>query len=941
MGLETGNGMGWLIKVVGRIRVCLPVLVTATGLLGCVGKTPEALLTEAEGYAAQRDHRTAAIVLRTLLQEEPDNRRAVLLLAKVALAGNNPALAERNFRRAAELGVPESQLWEGRMESLLGLGRYADALAETRTAAGPRTFATPRDAARQALFQGIALLGLQKYGAAEEALGVSLKTLPTADAQLARANLFLSTNRASAADEAVVAALLLEPENPEALLMQGISRLMGGDSGAAAPLLLKALERGRARHEFRVVSAALGALVELDLSTHQVARSSSRIEALVKLVGEPPEVRYLKARVALEQRNFERAKYELQEILAVEKNFAPAQRLLGAIYTLESQFTLAEMFLRPVVLAYPEDLFARRLLASVRLALNRPAEALPLLDGAPGLNAQSRAALLALQGQANLQLGAVAEAVLLFQKGRVEYPENPLFELGLGLTLLAEGRTDEAEKILRQVRGPVEDANREALLIIVALQKGQNREALASARLLVEKSPDQAWSHNLLATVLIALGRFTESRAAVVAALKRNPKDVAALAILARVEELLGQPAAALVAWRTLLNKNPLDTDAAFGVARAQVDQGNSALALEVLAPFQTSSSQAQLMQAGILLNQGGVDAARTLVLKIAQEEPNNAEVWNLLGLTDLVAGAPVDGVINFQKALVLAPASALYRVNLARAYLLAGKDGPAAATLAEARQLAPDLPQLRTLEFLRFVQRGEIAQARQVWVSLGLKNARNQFLSLTMEAGLRAAERQPAAAAALYAQAYRQRPSLDLALRVWENRPQGRGTGDLSLLLDWQKRQPDDPRTDRALASAYLADKQGAKAEVLYEKLLARSPLDLDALNNLAWLYQSRGDQRAVALSQRARQLGPGNPSVLDTAGWIQLRLGDPRLGLSLLQQAARLAPANPDIQYHLAAALVESGQVGAGKKVLGALLPAGGGFASRAAAEQLFRTL
>lgn len=100
---------------------------------------------------------------------------------------------------------------------------------------------------------------------------------------------------------------------------------------------------------------------------------------------------------------------------------------------------------------------------------------------------------------------------------------------------------------------------------------------------------------------------------------------------------------------------------------------------------------------------------------------------------------------------------------------------------------------------------------------------------------------------------------------------------------------------------------------------MLARSPLDLDALNNLAWLYQSRGDQRAVALSQRARQLGPGNPSVLDTAGWIQLRLGDPRLGLSLLQQAARLAPANPDIQYHLAAALVESGQVGAGKKYWG----------------------
>ena len=122
---------------------------------------------------------------------------------------------------------------------------------------------------------------------------------------------------------------------------------------------------------------------------------------------------------------------------------------------------------------------------------------------------------------------------------------------------------------------------------------------------------------------------------------------------------------------------------------------------------------------------------------------------------------------------------------------------------------------------------------------------------------------------------------------------------------------------------------------------MLALAPSDLATLNNLAWLYQERGDQRAVQLGDRAARLAPDSAPVIDTAGWTQLRLGDKQRGLTLIRRAADLEPTDRDIQYHLAIALVETGQPAEGRRVLTTLLQSTETFASRTAAEQLLRTM
>ena len=72
-------------------------------------------------------------------------------------------------------------------------------------------------------------------------------------------------------------------------------------------------------------------------------------------------------------------------------------------------------------------------------------------------------------------------------------------------------------------------------------------------------------------------------------------------------------------------------------------------------------------------------------------------------------------------------------------------------------------------------------------------------------------------------------------------------------------------------------------------------------ALNNLAWSYYVKKDERAIATAKRAYEAAPNSASVLDTYGWILAERGDLALGIEMLSRAASLASDNAEIKNHL----------------------------------------
>ena len=162
-----------------------------------------------------------------------------------------------------------------------------------------------------------------------------------------------------------------------------------------------------------------------------------------------------------------------------------------------------------------------------------------------------------------------------------------------------------------------------------------------------------------------------------------------------------------------------------------------------------------------------------------------------------------------------------------------------------------------------------------------------------------------------------------------------------IELLREWSEKNPDDAVV-RSLYAAELqqtGEKESAAAN--YEALLEANASNVIALNNLAWLYHERGDDRALDFARRAYELRPERPEILDTYGWLLVRSGKLQQGLGLLREAAQAAPAHPEIVFHYASALAYAGDRSEAADQLQKLLAGSAEFEGRDRAEALLRRL
>ncbi len=95
-------------------------------------------------------------------------------------------------------------------------------------------------------------------------------------------------------------------------------------------------------------------------------------------------------------------------------------------------------------------------------------------------------------------------------------------------------------------------------------------------------------------------------------------------------------------------------------------------------------------------------------------------------------------------------------------------------------------------------------------------------------------------------------------------------------------------------------------------DRLLQRLGEDGYALTNLAIVLVALRDRGALAPAERAHALAPQDAAVQDTLGWVLVQQGQLERGLRHLREARLREPGNPEIRYHLAAALARAGRPG-----------------------------
>jgi tetratricopeptide (TPR) repeat protein len=113
----------------------------------------------------------------------------------------------------------------------------------------------------------------------------------------------------------------------------------------------------------------------------------------------------------------------------------------------------------------------------------------------------------------------------------------------------------------------------------------------------------------------------------------------------------------------------------------------------------------------------------------------------------------------------------------------------------------------------------------------------------------------------------------------------------------------PQDPQAESMLA--YMFEKQGKYADAieLYRGIIHREPECYSVLNSLAYVLAKSGKDLKLALQyvQMALKDNRNNPAVLDTAGYILMKMKRFKEAEKFFNNAYLIAPFNTEIKEHL----------------------------------------
>ena len=524
-------------------------------------------------------------------------------------------------------------------------------------------------------------------------------------------------------------------------------------------------------------------------------------------------------------------------------------------------------------------------------------------------NSSLKADLIRVEGEINGVGTAVAKAHALAASD----PENNIYDLVSAELYEKAGRIPDAITVLEKATAarPSDEGVTIALSLLYTRSGDLLRaEGVLASRLQVE--PTSIAISTAMAQQYLVTGRAPEAKKLFADVLTRRSNDVAALLGLADI-------AATERNW----------AEATDYVNRARKEETNNPEVGVALVNLE-------------LLRQDSKNAVASAT-QIAEQFPTNSEVLDAKGRAQTASGDTEGAIVTYKRIYELSPSS----IPAMTGYV---------ALLKEAKEFAKARTVLQ--DALARDPKSNAVKADLIRVEADIGGMRAGLAKARAFAG-----EDPGnplydiVSAELYEKAGRRDDAVDLLEKAVADRPSaGPLIGALSSLYartgDPRKAEavlntrlqadPKDVAIRSRLASLHLEQKRYDDAITEYTRVVAERPADAAALNNLAWLYQQKGDLgKAHRLAEQAAAIVPRAPLVEDTLGWIMVAQGEADKALTYLSAANLAVPKNPDIQYHLAVALNRLGRTADARAMLEALLGSGTTFSDRAEAEKLLQQL
>ncbi|MDD5035204.1 MAG: PEP-CTERM system TPR-repeat protein PrsT [Methylococcaceae bacterium] len=895
----------------------------------------EALLKESRDYLEKGETKAAAIQLKNYLQEAPENGEARVLLGEVYIRLGDGVSAIKELEKARDLNVPKAKWIVSLAQAYL---LKNDGKTLLRQIEPDPALPAAANAKLQAL-RGMAQLTENQADKAEESFNTALKSDPNSpDALLGLSLLNLSKKQYQPAVDFAAQSVAKDPKFIQGWAILGEGKRLSGDLPAARDAFSHAIEL-----QPLDVKARLGR-ASVYIAMENLAEAQKDVDAVRKTAGDVPMALYMDGVIAFQSRKYQEAEDLLTKVNSSMPGHMPTLFLLGSIAYQQEELRSAENYLSDVVKIAPEHLAAVKLLAATHLKLGHAKETIDLLK--PWADKEHKdPQIFAILGSAYMKEKKFDQGIESLSRAAELAPDLAAVRAELGLGRIAAGKTEQG---LVDLKSAIDlDPNlvqADVTSVLIMIQQKKFDEAIAMANKLKDKRKDDPMPLNVLGTAYMAKGEAEKAREQWRKALAMKADYTPANLNLAKLALSQRKPEEAVKEYDNVLKRDAGNLSALIGLAQI-AEQAKDYAKMEKHLENAREKNPKEVLPAIMLTRYYLSQNKGMRAIEIAREaqgaSPDNPSALQNLGQAEMGANQGSNAVVSFKKLVSKLPENPEAHHLLAQALFKTGDKKAAVQEWDEALRLAPEfVPALLAKAELAMQDKqfGEVMKTAEL-----IKNRFPQSpLGFQLEGDVHSAQKQFEKALSAYDKAFQQAPSSSLARRLFlVRRELHKNDEAIAGLEKWLETAKNDVEAWFLLGEARQATGQSKPAILAYEKAHELQPDNLAILNNLAWLYQEVGDERALALAEKmtAASAGENKTEILDTIGWIFLHNGKQDKGLVLLQQAVMQEPGNIPIRLHLAEAFEKNGKKEEAKKELGRLLKDDKPFPERSKAEALLK--
>lgn len=546
------------------------------------------------------------------------------------------------------------------------------------------------------------------------------------------------------------------------------------------------------------------------------------------------------------------------------------------------------------------------------------------------------------------QLHATDQAEAALREALTIFPENDQVWLALADFLKMRRGMEAAKLALRQAAKQLPYSTQIPFALATLYESHQD---FAEAKLVYEtlvkdydKKPAGLDAQVKLAQLDFNAGRQQDAERRLSDVLRKNPRSAQGLILQGKMALIGRNGKDAVQAFRTVLRDQPELAHVQHLLGQAYLITGEAQLARESFEraiALQPAAVESGLALATIENQSGQAPRARARLLEILKTHPDYPPALERLFAMDLATGEwshaktvlePLRRTMGDTPVLLMAEGR-LYETQ---------KDYTKAATAFErAASMAPSAADpLMALVRLDFSQKQPERARRRLEAIVATDPAHPYARGLLAEVWSILGRRD--VAATHYREATRLNPTWVTPWLNWASLLQAQQP-DLAIQILKEALTANASSEELHMSLASMLADRGLVDEAIasYETVLRMNPRNILSANNLATLLADHKQdpphlERAFLLSRDFEKEAP-HPLFLDTVGWVRLRMGHMEEALRLIKQAVSKAPELPTLNYHLGAALYQSGRNGEAKVYLAKALKSTEPFQGRREAQQL----